>query len=490
MVNGSSALNPQKEEAPPYEREERTLKHCTVTLSEVIARGKRLEASVFDVDAIQAYSILTHGKYPAVSLIGDDGPVRRAYHGARQKRHYVDPKEAGAVGFLGSSEMLDLRPMPQKFMIDGPKTQDLRVKKGMVLISRSGTIGNVAYVGDTLSRFLVSEHAIRLECGPYPGYVYAFLKSETGKTVISSTKYGAVIQEIEPQHLATVPIPDAPVFWKEKIHDLVVRSYALRDESNVLLDQAQDLLVKELRLPKLAELLPRPKQKRADVDAFSVRLSALSGRMDASYHTPAADAIVRFLKQSAEEVTTVGDPRISREVLLPERFKRVYVDEGYGVKFLGGKEFHQLNPVTEKYLSRKAHREQIEKVLGIKPYSILTPARGSLGEVELPCSHFLGWAISDNMMQIVSYPDLCGYVYVFLNTEYGRALIRRFTYGGVVDAIEPEHIRQVEIPLLKKKDLQQDINNLALEANRRREEAYLLERQALELMEEKVIFAK
>lgn len=98
--------------------------------------------------------LLTHGKYPAVNLISKNGPVEKAYYGGRLKRHYVDETEPGAVGFLGSSEMLDCKPEPVKFMLNDVKTTDVRVKQGVVLISRSGTIGNVTYVGNTLSKFL------------------------------------------------------------------------------------------------------------------------------------------------------------------------------------------------------------------------------------------------------------------------------------------------------------------------------------------------
>lgn len=77
----------------------------------------------------------------------------------------------------------------------------------------------------------------------------------------------------------------------------------------------------------------------------------MSGRLDASYHVPIVDAIIEHLKRYAEEVTTVGDPRISREVILPGRFKRVYVDEGYGRVFIGGKQLYELDP-TNKSISQ------------------------------------------------------------------------------------------------------------------------------------------
>lgn len=69
-------------------------------------------------------------------------------------------------------------------------------------------------------------------------------------------------------------------------------------------------------------------------------------------------------------------------------------------------------------------------------------------------------------------------------------MIQRFTYGGVIDAIEPWHIQQIQIPLLKNQIIQNKINDLALQANKKRYEAYLLEQEALKIMDEKVIYAK
>jgi len=44
--------------------------------------------------------------------------------------------------------------------------------------------------------------------------------------------------------------------------------------------------------------------------------------------------------------------------------------------------------------------------------------------------------------------------------------------------------------LLKNKEVQDRINALALEASQKRYEAYLLEQQAIEIMNNEVIFAK
>ena len=59
-------------------------------------------------------------------------------------------------------------------------------------------------------------------------------------------------------------------------------------------------------------------------------------------------------------------------------------------------------------------------------------------------------------------------------------LITRFTYGSVVDEIDDNHVRQIAIPLLKNHTIQKKINDLALEANEKRYQAYLLEQEALQ----------
>lgn len=65
-----------------------------------------------------------------------------------------------------------------------------------------------------------------------------------------------------------------------------------------------------------------------------------------------------------------------------------------------------------------------------------------------------------------------------------------FTYGSVVDEIDDNHVRQIPFPLLKNKAIQDRINALVLEASKKRYEAYLLEQQAIEIMNNEVIFVK
>ena len=385
--------------------------------------------------------------------------------------------------------MLDIYPRPIKFMVNDQRVEDLHIRKDTVLLSRSGTIGNVSFVNKTLSELLVSEHAMRLECDEYAGYVYAFLKSKTGKLLVTSNNYGAVILQIEPEHLSMIPVPNAPAAIKQKIHTLITESYRLRDESNDLIDEATQLLIEELQLPSVDKL--NPISKAVSVETFSVKLSQMAGRADASYHVPIVDEIIEHLKKHAEELTVVGDKRISKNIVLAGVFKRTYVEEEYGYPFLGGKEITQLNPKTEKYLSKPIHKSRYEKELQVSENTILVTDRGTIGTTTLVPKHWNGYAVSQNVLKLIpASNDIAGYMYIFLSSDYGRTLLRRQTYGSVVDMIDNHSLASVEIPLLKNKEIQSKINALALQANQKRYEAYLLEQRALKVMDDEVIYAK
>lgn len=150
---------------------------------------------------------------------------------------------------------------------------------------------------------------------------------------------------------------------KLKIGNLVIRSYALRDESNNLIDEATKLLIDELHLPAIDDFSVNYFKKDASVDTFNVKLSDMGYRLDASYHVPLVDAIVDHLSKYAAEVTSVGDRRISNAVILPGRFKRVYADEVHGYVLFGGKQIHTLDPSGDKYLSKSKHDARISKEL-------------------------------------------------------------------------------------------------------------------------------
>lgn len=467
---------------------ENTVKWCAVSLSDVVDKGNRLEASVFDVEGKNARNIIERGKFP-IAFVNN---FASSYVCGRFKRIWVKKSD---FPIYQPSSIVDINPDPDGYISSLTQTDinKLRVHKGQILMTCSGTIGKVSYVSNTLDNKIFSHDLLRIECyeKENTGYLYSYLKSAIGNKILLTNKYGAVITHIEPEHLPTVPIPDAPNDIKLRINNLIVHSYELRDESNELIDQATSLLINELHFPDIHDFELELYKKNRDVDTFTVKLSDTDGRFDASYHVPIAQAITEHMKKFAAEVTTVGDDRISSNVILPGRFKRIYVEEGNGRVFIGGKQIYELDPTNKKYLSLVHHGDRISKQLELHEGMTLITCSGTIGKVALVGKQWENWTANQHIIRVVpSSKDISGYIYIFLNSKYAFPLITHYTYGSVIDEIDDNHVQSIPIPLLKNKNIQQEINDLSLEANEKRYEAYLLEQQALKIMNEEVIFAK
>jgi len=88
----------------------------------------------------------------------------------------------------------------------------VRVQRGDLLITRSGSIGRVAYVTSRLDGALVSDDAIRVRIRneDLRAYVFAFLQSAHAQDQLRRNEYGAVQQHLEPHHVSDllIPIPE------------------------------------------------------------------------------------------------------------------------------------------------------------------------------------------------------------------------------------------------------------------------------------------
>jgi type I restriction enzyme S subunit len=455
----------------------------TVSLSDVLTGGLRLESSYFNIEGKQAREVIKNCRWKKMPLWGDKG-LTTGYHRPRFKRTFLEKSD---YPIYQPSQINEICPKPNLYIskLTSTDIEKLRVKKGQILLTCSGTIGNVTLVSETLNNLIFSHDLIRLTAKEQSdtGYIYAFLKTRTGNVLINTNNYGAVVQHIEPEHLESILIPDPDTEIKRKINSLILESFELRDQSNYLVKEADKLLVSELSLPMIDEFSPKYLDKKSGIRSYEVKLSKLDGRLDASNHVPLVRSILNHLAKYAEEVTTLGDSRISKSIIAPGRFKRVYVEEGQGVVFFGGKQMLELDPYAKKYLSLSRHEGRINKELTLMENMILVTCSGTVGKVNIVPKHWQGWTANQHIIRVVPAEDsIGGFIYSWLSSDYGYDLIRRFKYGAVVDEIDGKQTSEVQIPLLKNKGSQEKINDLVLEANQKRYEAYLMEQEAINIV--------
>lgn len=138
-----------------------------------------------------------------------DEVAKRIFYPGRFSRGYVERYD-GAVPFYGGKEIIQMVTESNKWIRhDHPKIKELAVKKGWLLITRSGTTGIVSRVPEIWDGYAMSEHVIRIEVDEEkinPFYLLSFLKSAYCQELISKGVYGSVIDSITPDAIANIEV--------------------------------------------------------------------------------------------------------------------------------------------------------------------------------------------------------------------------------------------------------------------------------------------
>nr|VFK37804.1 MAG: type I restriction enzyme, S subunit [Candidatus Kentron sp. TC] len=448
-----------------------------VRLSDVLrGGGLRMEASYFSIEARRALEELHASGLPLTALLGENGLCPRAHNAFRFKRVYVAP-EHGAP-FLSSSDIISLRPEVERCISRKltKKLDKLAIQPWDVLISCSGTIGNVGLASASFVGKALSQDAIRLRAKDpnTAGYVAAFLRGRYGRPQLTQATYGSVVQHIEPEHLRKVSIPDLPLLRRNDIGFRMVRAGELRDRANELLDAANALLYESLNLPPLDSLL----QKKKGHVSVRVRASRLDWRFEGNYHDPLARRAEEMLRSLPVEIVTLGDARVTREIRPITKFrKRVYVREG-GIPMLSSKQIFQVDPIDVKRLAKGAHTKDLDEI-ALEENMLLVTRSGTIGRVQITPPHMRGWTASEDATRIIAAKTLNpGYLYAWLASAYGIVFVKRHIYGSVILHIDKAMLAAVPAPL-PGGDTQDAIGDKVLKANRLRSEAWALEQEAI-----------
>jgi type I restriction enzyme S subunit len=457
-----------------------------------VYQGKnRLDAGYYTAEANAALRAVNDCGFKVQPLEELTEPL---YYPGRFKRVYAKNPENGTP-FLTASEMLHFRPTSAEYLANNTSAVEIcRVQQGWILITRSGTVGRCVIVGKRLATFAITDDAIRVRAKNVPcGYLYAYLSSWIGQALISKDQYGSAIKHLEPHHLAGVPVPLLPEEIQAEIHAKIMRAYALRDEANALLDEADELLHEKLCLPRFDEslvpYLPLPQTPRLPANrpemphpkAFSVKVSEIEDRFDASFHVPVAKTAINLLHKSKYVSVQLG--QITADIIVAPRFKRIYVPKEYGIPFLQGSHLPQMRPYDLKYLSR-TKQKGIERWI-IRAGWVLVTCSGTIGRVGLVSSYMDKWAASQHLLRIIPNKEQGhpGYIAAFLMTPYGQHQLTAKIYGGVVDELTEEDTRAVWIPNAPL-EIQGEIGERVVKAFELKDEASAVEERTICKVEE------
>ncbi len=448
---------------------------------------RRLDCGPYMSGAIEAKELLSKlpgTKEPLSNL------VTGIYHAGRESRTWVESPEHG-VPFMGRTDILaaDLSHLPfiSKKQVDA--NSNFKIGEGWTLITRSGTIGRMAYARSDMDGLACSEHVMRVvpdENKVKTGYLYAYLSSIFGVPLIISGTYGAIIQHIEPSHIVDLPVPRLEKI-EEQAHELVQNAADMLSKYQRLLNEATEkiFLLSDVSNPSSHEWLSNKKDL-----GFTIPSSSVGDSLRAWNHSTRAMKIFNEIERQKHSLLgeLIDDEWLRWRVM----FKRIFADPEHGIEVITQKPLFNLKP-EGKWVSREYLLNHSDKYI-VPDETILIAKQGTLGEKELYCrcefitgKRALNRAYSDHCMRIVVKEKSIhpGYLFAFLRSNAGFRLLRSLSEGSKQQALHWRTVPKIAIPRLESKE-ETEIGEMVRLSYKLRNNAVELEDQARTLVEEAI----
>lgn len=218
-------------------------------------------------------------------------------------------------------------------------------------------------------------------------------------------------------------------------------------------------------------ILPQPdvgQDWAEEVTHFSLPSSWLlegERRLDAKHYSEEAVQAAQILDGGS--FATEPLDALTKEIFCAPISKRHYTDEG--TPYLTPSQVFHFRPEAEKRVIK--HKLRDPERWMVKSGWMLAAQSGSLGRLRITTPRLEEFVISQNMLRIVpSEGTLYGFVYAFLLTWIGQALMTKDRYGAAVKHLNAEHLEGIPIPKLRR-ETQQRLHDKILAAYRKRDQA-------------------
>ena len=190
-----------------------------INISEVKDKG-RIDARPFISN--NATLVRLSKRYPSFK-IGETSFIHKVRN--RNSRVYVKDKSRGLM-YLSNTDMQstnfdNVTYMSKKFISN---IAEQKLKKGDIIVSAVGTIGQVTYVDELLEGAVISGNILRFTPKKYPGFIYAYMKSKFGQANLVNIASGSVQDFITPPKLYQYDIPQFPTEKVIKAERLIKES--------------------------------------------------------------------------------------------------------------------------------------------------------------------------------------------------------------------------------------------------------------------------
>ena len=443
-------------------------------------QGRRLDCGPYMSGAMEARAIIE--KHPNELLQRlTQGGMAGLVNAGRITRLWVDDPDHG-FRFLTSSSILDadLDNVSLIAKSVARSNPSLLIEKDWTLITRSGTIGRMAYSTDVTHGLACSEDVLRVIPDINrikPGYLFAYLSSKFGVPLVVSGTYGSIITHLEPGHISDLLVPRIGLV-EDEAHALIESSAKAHSESVELRKKAGQLVNEICDFPEKLAVSAR-------IFAYSQAPSnQVLRRLDATFHNPVAQAAEALTK--AANGISLSDAGVSG--FESNRLKQIFVDEGYGTPFVTSGGIFSKTITPERYLRNQLLGE--DESWRINEYDTLIARSGQVGGIigrgVWADKRLDGFAASPHILRLRTtkqeFPP--GFVYAFLClTDVGYQLLARTAAGSSIPFLPLDDVLEIQIPTRPSLQQRKDIDALVKRSGELRKKSQELEIQAVALVE-------
>jgi type I restriction enzyme S subunit len=120
------------------------------------------------------------------------------------------------------------------------------------VLTQSGSVGKPYFATAADEKVVLSQNAIRIPAAnpQAAGFLYAYLSTWMGQTLLKKDEFGITVKHIRPHHVDSIPVPLIPKKMQSAISLKVERAFELRAEAIQLLTEAKAMIYAELGAPE------------------------------------------------------------------------------------------------------------------------------------------------------------------------------------------------------------------------------------------------
>lgn len=417
--------------------------------------------------------------------------AHRIFLGNRVKRVYVKSDEAG-IPFMSSSDILyaDVEKVKRVSKKYTESLEEMKLEAGWILISRSGTIGNCAFTNKQHAQKLASEHVIRISPNDIlrKGYLYAYLASKYGHSLLTQGTFGAVIQHIEPEFVADIPVPKMPESFQDKVDNNIRSASTLREEAADLIAGAEKIVKESAGLDDLSVEdydYFGPRNDKRGVSCFTRNINQIGTTSINAFNN--SERIRKIQQRILANSKPIKELIEGGQTFSSGSLPNIEVKPGHGIMLINQKDIFD-NIVVGKYISSKnANLNDL-----VQYGEILIASDGTLGENELFCraifanEDLAGSFISCHFMRMKSNGTVpVGYLFSWLNSDYGFRLIRNTQAGTKICHPIQKMFQNIPVPIIDKEKMD-EIDLMVRTAFTKRHQANNLEKEAIQMVENEI----